>query len=144
LDAVAHNYREIRRLVGSDVRIYPALKRNGYGCGAGPVARVVAEEGTDGLAVANVRDAIAIRREGVTLPILLYASSPPEATADVGRYGLMPSLSTLEEAESCALAARGGPRLDVFVKVDAGAFRAGIAPREALPLLQAVAAMPTL
>jgi alanine racemase len=144
LDAVASNYREIRRLVGPDVRIYPALKRNGYGCGAGPVARVVAEEGADGLAVANVRDAAAIRREGVSLPILLYASSPQEAAADVGRYGLTPSLSTLEEAESYACAARGGPRLDVFVKVDAGAFRAGVMPRQALPLLRAVSAMQTL
>jgi alanine racemase len=31
LDAVAHNYRELRRLVGPDVRIYPALKQRDGG-----------------------------------------------------------------------------------------------------------------
>src|SRR5215470_9245289 len=39
LGAVAHNTRELRRLVGNDVAIYGCPKRNAYGCGAAAVGR---------------------------------------------------------------------------------------------------------
>jgi alanine racemase len=72
LGAVAHNTRELRRLVGKNVAIYGCLKRNAYGCGAAAVGRTVMAAGGDGLAVGNIDDAVAVRRAGVMGPILLY------------------------------------------------------------------------
>ena len=71
LGAVAHNMRELRRLVGKGVAIYGCLKRNAYGCGAAAVGCTVMTAGGDGLAVGNIDDAVAVRNAGVAGPILL-------------------------------------------------------------------------
>jgi alanine racemase len=52
LDAIRHNYRQLRSHLPRHVKIYACLKRNAYGCGAGPVASALAKEGVDGFAVA--------------------------------------------------------------------------------------------
>jgi alanine racemase len=83
LGAVAHNTRELRRLIGKGVAIYGCLKRNAYGCGAAAVGRTVMAAGGDGLAVGNVDDAVAVRNAGVAGSILLYPTCVPEVAAAV-------------------------------------------------------------
>jgi alanine racemase len=41
LDALAHNYREIRRLVGPETQIIAPVKSNGYGAGIVKSARML-------------------------------------------------------------------------------------------------------
>lgn len=43
LDAAAHNMRQIRKLVGPDVRIAAVVKANAYGHGSVELARTFAE-----------------------------------------------------------------------------------------------------
>ena len=128
LDAIAENFRSLRAAVGPDVAIYACLKRNAYGCGAVAVARRLARDGAEGLALGNVYDAIAIRAAGVHLPILLYPTCLPEQAETLRRHDLIASVSSAEEAVAWDVACRG--RLKVFVKIDAGAFRAGALPRD--------------
>jgi alanine racemase len=136
LDAVAHNTRELRRLVGKDVAIYGCLKRNAYGCGAAAVGRAVMAAGGDGLAVGNIDDAVAVRRAGVAGPILLYPTCLPDVAAAVEAYDLVPTISTPKEAAAWA-AAFSRPR-PVFLKVDVGLFRGGAMPADAPTLFAAV------
>ena len=98
LDAIAENFRSLRAAVGPDVAIYACLKRNAYGCGAVAVARRLAREGAEGLALGNIYDAIAIRAAGVDLPILLYPTCLPEQAETLRRHDLMASVSSAEEA----------------------------------------------
>ena len=136
LGAVAHNTRELRRLVGKGVAIYGCLKRNAYGCGAAAVGRTVMAAGGDGLAVGNIDDAVAVRRTGVAGPILLYPTCLPEIATSVEAYDLIPTISTPEEAAAWA-AAFSRPR-PVFLKIDVGLFRAGAMPADAPHLFGAV------
>ena len=139
LDAISHNLRQLRRMVGSGVAIYACLKRNAYGCGAVPVAQVVQREGADAIAVGNINDALAIREAQVSLPILLYPNClASEAGPAVMRYRLMPTVSSVDDVAAWEQAAAGG-RLDVFAKIDVGLFRGGAMPREALALLRRIA-----
>jgi alanine racemase len=136
LGAIAHNTRELRRLVGKDVAIYGCLKRNAYGCGAAAVARTVMAAGGDGLAVGNIDDAVAVRRAGVAGPILLYPTCLPDVATALEANDLIPTISTPEEAFAWA-AAFSRPR-PVFLKVDVGLFRAGAMPADAPRLFGAV------
>lgn len=139
LDAIAHNLRQLRRMVGPRVAIYACLKRNAYGCGAIPVAQVMQREGADAIAVGNINDALAIRESRVSLPILLYPNClASEAGPAVMRHRLMPTISGLDEAAAWEQDADGGT-LDVFAKIDVGLFRGGAMPREALALLRRIA-----
>lgn len=116
------------------VRIIACLKRDGYGCGAARVARALMEEGADGFAVGALPDAIAIRRMGVDLPVLLYPGPLPTAAETIESLRLTVSVSSIEELERWRSATSV---VRVFVKVDLGFFRAGATPQEVGRLLAA-------
>ncbi|MCA0002771.1 MULTISPECIES: alanine racemase [Mesorhizobium] len=134
LGAIRHNYRQLRRHLPRTVKIFACLKRNGYGCGAGPVARTLATEGADGFAVATLPDAMAIREMGIDLPVLLYPGPLPTSAKTIEALGLTVTVSSLNELESWR-AAMSVTR--IFVKADLGFFRAGATPQEIGRLLAA-------
>lgn len=127
LGAVRHNYRELKSHLPPRVKIYACLKRNGYGCGAARMAAALASEGVDAFAVASLLDAIAIRREGIKHPLLLYPGALPDVAAVVEALDLTLTVSSIEELNLW----RGTMRkTHVFIKVDLGFFRAGATPLE--------------
>ncbi|MES2939841.1 MAG: alanine racemase [Pseudomonadota bacterium] len=136
LDAVAFNVRQIRALVAPGVRVFTCMKCDACGCGAVEVARAVEQAGGDGLAFGDVDAALACRRAGVALPILLYPSCLPDAAPLLARERLMPSLSTLADVRAWDAAADAP--LDVFLKIDGGALRAGALPDAAAQVAAAI------
>lgn len=70
LGAIAHNVREVRRLVGDSTRIVSALKANAYGFGLGPVAETVVASGGDVISVADMSDAVFLRERGIQTPLI--------------------------------------------------------------------------
>jgi alanine racemase len=136
LDAICENYRTLRNWVGTDVKIYSCLKRNAYGCGIQAVSRSLEKEGTDGLAVGNINDALAIRKAGVELPILLYPNCLPETASVVSENRLTPTVSSEQEAQAWAQATQRP--LSVFPKIDVGLLRGGVLPDKAVSLIKAI------
>jgi alanine racemase len=132
LDAIRHNYRQLRGHLPPNVKVYACLKRNGYGCGAGTVADVLSGEGVDGFAVASLLDAVAIRDVGVRLPILLYPGALPTAAPTVEALDLTISVSSADELQLWRDAMK---KTRAFIKVDLGFFRAGATPQEVGRLL---------
>ncbi|CUX06693.1 Alanine racemase [Agrobacterium fabacearum S56] len=132
LGAVRHNYRQLRAHLPERVAVYACLKRNAYGCGAGPVARALAGEDVDGFAVASILDAMAIRREGLSNPILLYPGALPVAAAAVKSLDLIVTVSSVSELRQWRAVIEN---LRVFIKVDLGFYRAGATPLQAIELL---------
>ena len=63
LDAITYNLQQFRRILPEFVAIIGCLKANAYGHGLLPVAKLLAAEGIDVLAVGNVN-------EGVRLSVL--------------------------------------------------------------------------
>lgn len=134
LGAIRNNYQQLRARLSPNVQVYACLKRNGYGCGAAAVAAALAAEGADGFAVASLLDAVAIRRMGVALPILLYPGAAPTAGPVVESLDLTISISSIDELAQWRSAMT---RIRAFIKVDLGFFRAGATPMEADRLLAA-------
>ncbi|WP_183658386.1 alanine racemase [Brucella daejeonensis] len=132
VEAIRHNYRALRSHLPSSVRILACLKRNGYGCGAGPVARALAMEGVDGFAVSTLPDAISIRNAGIELPILLYPGVLPASGKTIEKLDLTVTVSSRDELASWRRAMR---RTRIFIKADVGFFRSGATPGEISNLL---------
>ena len=87
LDAIQHNVRLLREHAGS-AQVMVVLKADGYGHGATQVARSALAAGAAELGVATLDEALAIRRDGVTAPLLAWLHAPgtdfaPALTADV-------------------------------------------------------------
>jgi alanine racemase len=129
LGAIAHNVREVRRLVGSDVWMCVALKGNAYGFGLLPVARSALLEGADAVSVADVAEAITLREHGINSPILLYPGNLPTPTVldAIQKYDLIPTIIDDESLRAYTTARLQQPRR-VFMKVDVGLERLGIDP----------------
>ena len=69
LDAIAHNVRVLREHAGS-AAVMVVVKADGYGHGATPVARTALAAGAAELGVATVDEALALRNNGITAPVL--------------------------------------------------------------------------
>ncbi|MFX0196657.1 MAG: alanine racemase [Candidatus Hodarchaeota archaeon] len=136
LDALRHNFQEVRRLVGNEIKIICALKCNAYGFGYLEVAEEVISMGAHGVAVADLFEAINLRRRGIEAPILLYPNNLPSAAKTVIRYNLIPTVTDLESALSYSKHATSP--LHVFVKVDVGLNRAGVLPEDAVSLVEKI------
>ena len=142
LDAPAENLRAVRRLVGAERKIFAVLKADGYGFGAREMAEVFVRHGADALAFADLTDAVWARRQGVSLPILVFPSALPAAVHHVIAHRLIPTITDLEEAHAYAAAARDP--LPIFVKVDAGLERLGVPAEQAVKVIAAIAGLPGL
>ena len=127
LDALAHNVRAIRRLLAPNVRLYAVCKNNAYGCGARECARTMLDAGADAFAVADPEDAARIRAAGVDAPILLYASTTPDAAAAVAELNLIVTIHDFDGLE--AYASLGRP-VEVHIEVDCGYGRLGFTPEQ--------------
>ncbi len=127
LGAITHNIALIRERAGRPVKLLVPVKANAYGHGAAVVGRHLESLGVDGLATANVDDAVAIRRAGATLPILLYGAQLPAGNRYLLHHDLTPTVYSTESLQSISgLAADAGRIINVHVKVDAGMGRLGV------------------
>ena len=81
LDALRHNFRAVKARAG-DLPLCAVVKADSYGHGAVQCARVFAEEGAAWLAVSCLTEAVQLRQDGQTLPILILGHVQPEYAAD--------------------------------------------------------------
>lgn len=82
LDNLEYNYRSIRAHLPSGTRFLGVMKADAYGHGAVQVARTLQELGADYLAVSSIDEAMELRANGVTMPVLILGHTPKE---QVGR-----------------------------------------------------------
>ncbi len=143
LGAVAHNVREIRKLLQPDTKLMAVVKADAYGHGALPVARVALASGAERLAVAILDEALALRRGGITAPILILGYTPPEQAPLVVEHDLTQTVFSLEVIQAIsAAAAAAGKTARVHIKVDTGMGRIGVFPSEAPDFAEAVSRLP--
>ncbi|MDC7235432.1 MAG: alanine racemase [Spirochaetales bacterium] len=127
LNALAHNMRQFRKLVGSRVLIAPAVKANAYGHGLVPVAGTLVQNGASRLCVARIEEGVALREGGISEPILVFGNIFPDYFETLCRYDLTASISTTELAEAFSMfCSSSGRSLKVHLKIDTGMGRLGM------------------
>ena len=129
LDAIAGNVEVLRRHAPG-AALLAVVKADAYGHGLVPAARAALAGGADWLGTALLQEAVALRQEGVTAPILawLWAPDDPDLAACV-RNDIEVTASAPWQLE--ALAAAGpatGIRPRAQLKVDTGLGRSGATP----------------
>ena len=116
------------------------MKAFGYGHGPVRVAEAALAGGATWLGVALVEEGEALRRAGITEPVLVLSEPRSEAMATVVQADLRPAIYTLEVVEAAAKAAAGLPKpLPVHLKVDTGMHRVGASPEMAVTVAEAIA-----
>jgi alanine racemase len=124
LDRLAANYGALQKLV--PVPVMPVVKADAYGHGALPVARRLLAAGAPLLAVAYVEEAVALREEGISVPIVVLAAFGPGQERVLRKHDLTPVVSTPRTLEGVLAPSREGRRpLKVHLKIDTGMSRLG-------------------
>jgi alanine racemase len=142
LAALVHNLAVVRRFAPHS-RIWAVIKADAYGHGMVAVARAL--QGADGLAVARVAEAIALREAGIdrSLLVLEGAASRGEMLA-AARHGVQLAVhreGQVPWVQDCAGLDRAAP-LGLWVKVDTGMHRLGLDPMAVPQVLSRLAACP--
>jgi len=126
LSALAHNLREVRQLVG-ERKVMAVVKANAYGHGMIPVARTLLAAGADWLGVARAVEALDLRQEAITAPILVLGYVDPVECPALAAAGVHVTVYDRPAAEEFSrVAQREGKTLEIHIKVDTGMGRLGL------------------
>ncbi len=138
LDAVAHNVAVLREHAGS-AQVMAVVKADGYGHGATQTGRAALAAGATELGVATIEEAIALRRDGITAPVLAWLHPPGTDFAPALDADVQIAVSSLRQiGELRDAAERTGRAAKVTVKVDTGLNRNGASPAEYPAMLTAL------
>lgn len=141
LAAIADNFRELTSRLHPGTNALAVVKADGYGHGMVPVARALAAAGADLFGVATLGEGIALRRAGITPPVLAWLWPPTEDPAPALRHGVDLAVSSLAHLDAVlAAGTSSGSVPRVHLKVDTGLGRGGAGPADVGALLQAAAA----
>jgi alanine racemase len=135
LDAIAHNLKTISAFLKAEPRepgasvpgIVAVVKANAYGHGAVPVASALEKAGATMVACADIEEAVALRRAGIGVEILVFGALGVSDVSGVFDYRLTPTISTPSAGRALqAAAAARGVRLRYHLKIDTGMNRLGL------------------
>lgn len=126
LDAVEYNYRKIREHIGKNVKFLGVVKADAYGHGAVMVGKKLESLGADYLAVSSIDEAMELRFNGITMPILVLGHTPKEQVDRLICFNITQAVTCEAKAEEYSeQALKYGGTLKIHIKVDTGMSRLG-------------------
>ncbi len=135
LTAIAHNLKQYKSLLKPSTKIMAMVKAFGYGSGGHEVASVLEYNKVDYLAVAYADEGVALRKAGITLPIMVM-NAEPSAFDLLTENNLEPeifSFNILNEF-SVFLKSSAISNYPVHIKIDTGMHRLGFTNNDIIDL----------
>lgn len=126
LDTLASNYRKLKQHIGDDVKFMGIVKADAYGHGSVQVSRCLQEEGADYLAVSSIDEAMELRTNGITMPILILGHTPRDQVPKLIENDITQAVTCEAKAINYSNeAVKLGKTLKIHIKVDTGMSRLG-------------------
>ena len=145
LARLRRNLQIIRRDLPPAVKLLAVVKDEAYGHGALDVARIALEEGAWGFGLSTLEEAMALREEGITAPLLLLGERQEAELPWCVEHDLTVCVN---EPHTIRKLARVAVALDkcapVHLKIHTGMSRYGVRWDEALPLIEQIVAEKSL
>ena len=125
LEAIGHNIREVKKRLPEGVKLLGVVKANAYGHGAVPVASYL-ENQVDYFATATIEEAVELRENGVSAPILILGYVSPSQYGDLVEYDITQTIDSYAQALALEKeAARQNRKAKAHLAVDTGMTRIG-------------------
>ena len=159
--ALEHNLRVYKQAIGVDKLMGCVVKSNAYGHGIVEVARICQETGAaDWLFTATLSEALLLRAQGITLPILVmyFIDEDPRLAIENNIHLIVSDKEMLEELNVCSKSLHDqehmnsekllnsekqiNKRFKVHIKIDTGMSRFGFLPSESLELVKYARSLP--
>ena len=125
LEAIGHNIREVKKRLPEGVKLLGVVKANAYGHGAVPVASYL-ENQVDYFATATIEEAVELRGNGISAPILILGYVSPSQYGDLVEYDITQTIDSYAQALALEKeAARQNRKAKAHLAVDTGMTRIG-------------------
>ncbi len=129
LDNIAHNVREIRRITDKKAEICGAVKADAYGHGVFEVSQTLIRNGVSSLAVSMLDEAIQLRNNGISVPILILGYTDPKRAQEIIEHEVTQTVFSHDLAIALSDAAiKMGKDIKIHIKIDTGMARIGFLP----------------
>jgi alanine racemase len=122
--SIAHNYKAFRATVSPKTKMLGVVKSNAYGHNIFEFSEELEKLGIDYLAVDSVVEGIALRREGIKIPILILGYTLPEMLEKAVNNDLDITISNFDYFKQIKKLKPSGP-IKAHIKVDTGMHRHG-------------------
>lgn len=125
--ALAFNVRSIREFIGPELQFMAVVKANAYGHGAIECSQTLEKAGVEWFGVATLEEALELRENGLSSPILCFGSVWPGQERDFFEHFITPAIFSSETAIRLDEAAgKCGVEARVHLKLDTGMGRVGL------------------
>ena len=146
LNALTQNLNFYRGKIGKDTKIMVMVKAFAYGSGSTEVASLLQYHRVDYLSVAYPDEGVALRQNGIKLPIMVL-NSAKETFHKLFEYDLEPeifSLKILEEYVTFKTAIYPNHSSKIHIKIDTGMHRLGFEKEDLASLCETLKSQPKI
>jgi len=131
LNAIEHNFNQYKSILKTTTKIMAMVKAFGYGSGSYEIAHSLQYIGANYLAVAYIDEGVALRKSGITLPIMVMNSNV-DAFDTLIQYNLEPQIYSFNLLDKFihAVTTQQVDDYPIHIKLDTGMKRLGFEENE--------------
>ncbi len=131
LNNLRSNFAALRREIDPSVKILAVVKANGYGHGLREAAKAFAGAGADYLGVSTLEEGLLLRKEGLSLPVLIFLPLLSQEIEPALKTGLTLTAASPDDVEAIRqVAEKTGVKAKIHLKVETGLGRLGFSIEE--------------
>ena len=143
MDAILHNFDEVKNKLKDETKILSVLKADGYGHNAVQVAKMLKDK-TDYFGVSIIEEAVELRKNGINNPILIFGYTSPDQFEELIKNNIDQTIFQLDVAQKLSSVASAlGIIAKIHIEVDTGMRRTGFkACAESLEAIKMISELP--
>ena len=136
LNALLHNFHFYKRILPLGTKIMVMVKALAYGSGSFEVANLLQYHGADYLAVAYLDEAIELRRQGITMPIMVMNADARQVDSFL-HFNLEPAVYSIPMLQQLnEFIAKSEKQLRIHLEFDTGMKRLGLETEQVQAVIQ--------
>ncbi len=145
LDAILHNFNEVKKMINKDAKMLSVIKADGYGHGAVPIAQLLKDK-TDYFAVSIIEEALELRNAGIDTPILIIGYTSPDRFKELLLNDIDQTVFHLDVAQNLSRVATAiGKTAKIHIEIETGMNRTGFPTcPESLEIIEKIAKLPNI
>lgn len=136
LDHIFENIKAMKQLLPEQTELFAVVKANAYGHGDEQVAKTALAAGASYLAVACLDEGLALRKKGITAPILVIGASRADDVRIAASNQITLTVFQLEWLRKAQSILTNQDQLKIHLKLDTGMGRIGIKTKEELKSIE--------
>ncbi len=126
MNAAEKNFNLIKGKLSKGTKLCCVVKANAYGHGAVYLSKLYERLGADFFAVSNIEEAMQLRNNGITTPILILGYTPTSCASILAENNISQSVFSLSYAKELSKCAKtDGVDVKIHIKLDSGMGRIG-------------------